>query len=146
MELRGFEPRTPCLQSRCSSQLSYSPFQNIKTACGLGRGEAPLRQRHAGPSHGTLHPAQKQFHSTLSANSSQLSPVGLGGVEPPTSRLSGVRSNHLSYKPIFMGHRSGDPRLAPSRSQAHRPGPERPQTQIISRSLASPIFRKVDSP
>ena len=25
--------------------------------------------------------------------------MGLGGVEPPTSRLSGVRSNHLSYKP-----------------------------------------------
>ena len=25
VELRGFEPRTPCLQSRCSSQLSYSP-------------------------------------------------------------------------------------------------------------------------
>ena len=26
--------------------------------------------------------------------------VGLGGLEPPTSRLSGVRSNHLSYSPI----------------------------------------------
>ena len=26
--------------------------------------------------------------------------VGLGGVEPPTSRLSGVRSNHLSYSPM----------------------------------------------
>ena len=26
--------------------------------------------------------------------------VGLGGLEPPTSRLSGVRSNRLSYKPI----------------------------------------------
>ena len=25
--------------------------------------------------------------------------VGRGGVEPPTSRLSGVRSNHLSYRP-----------------------------------------------
>ena len=25
--------------------------------------------------------------------------VGLRGLEPPTSRLSGVRSNHLSYKP-----------------------------------------------
>ena len=25
VELRGLEPRTPCLQSRCSSQLSYSP-------------------------------------------------------------------------------------------------------------------------
>jgi hypothetical protein len=27
--------------------------------------------------------------------------VGPGGVEPPTSRLSGVRSNHLSYEPIL---------------------------------------------
>ena len=25
--------------------------------------------------------------------------VGLGGFEPPTSPLSGVRSNHLSYRP-----------------------------------------------
>ena len=33
----------------------------------------------------------------ISSNMSQL--VGLGGLEPPTSRLSGVRSNHLSYAP-----------------------------------------------
>ena len=26
--------------------------------------------------------------------------VGLSGLEPPTSRLSGVRSNQLSYKPL----------------------------------------------
>ena len=25
--------------------------------------------------------------------------VGLDGLEPSTSRLSGVRSNHLSYRP-----------------------------------------------
>jgi hypothetical protein len=25
--------------------------------------------------------------------------VGLGGLEPPTSPLSGARSNHLSYRP-----------------------------------------------
>ena len=29
--------------------------------------------------------------------------VGLGGLEPPTSPLSGVRSNHLSYRPEFFG-------------------------------------------
>ena len=28
-------------------------------------------------------------------------PMGLSGLEPPTSRLSGVRSNRLSYKPFF---------------------------------------------
>ena len=28
--------------------------------------------------------------------------VGLGGLEPPTSRLSGVRSNRLSYEPMFF--------------------------------------------
>ena len=29
--------------------------------------------------------------------------VGLGGLEPPASPLSGVRSNHLSYRPIKLG-------------------------------------------
>jgi hypothetical protein len=29
--------------------------------------------------------------------------VGLGGVEPPTSRLSGVRSSRLSYRPVSRG-------------------------------------------
>ena len=27
--------------------------------------------------------------------------MGLSGLEPPTSRLSGVRSNRLSYRPIY---------------------------------------------
>ena len=35
----------------------------------------------------------------ISSNMSQL--VGLGGLEPPTSRLSGVRSNQLSYRPVM---------------------------------------------
>ena len=29
--------------------------------------------------------------------------VGLSGLEPPTSCLSGMRSNHLSYRPIYGG-------------------------------------------
>ena len=28
--------------------------------------------------------------------------LGLSGLEPPTSRLSGVRSNRLSYKPLIL--------------------------------------------
>ena len=31
--------------------------------------------------------------------------VGLGGLEPPASPLSGVRSNHLSYRPVPHGKR-----------------------------------------
>ena len=30
--------------------------------------------------------------------------MGLSGLEPPTSRLSGVRSNRLSYKPFLIWH------------------------------------------
>ena len=36
-------------------------------------------------------------------------PVGLSGLEPPTSRLSGVRSNLLSYKPIPQFPAVGSP-------------------------------------
>ena len=38
----------------------------------------------------------------LSYTPSLLKVVGLGGLGPPTSRLSGVRSNHLSYKPFAV--------------------------------------------
>jgi hypothetical protein len=44
--------------------------------------------------------------------------VGLGGLEPPASPLSGVRSNHLSYRPIASPpggasrDRTDDPLLA----------------------------------
>ena len=33
--------------------------------------------------------------------------VGLGGLEPPASPLSGARSNHLSYRPGARDNQSG---------------------------------------
>jgi hypothetical protein len=41
--------------------------------------------------------------------------VGLGGLEPPTSPLSGVRSNHLSYRPVnFAIHARSRFRFGPA--------------------------------
>ena len=41
----------------------------------------------------------KQVLSQLSYGPVRLDMVGLGGFEPPTSPLSGVRSDQLSYRP-----------------------------------------------
>ena len=38
--------------------------------------------------------------------------VGSSGLEPPTSRLSGVRSNRLSYEPISISEGNAYYRLA----------------------------------
>ena len=54
--------------------------------------------------------------------------VGSSGLEPPTSRLSGVRSNHLSYEPLFGGDervRTDDPLLA---------------KQVLSQLSYTPVF------
>ncbi len=51
-----------------------------------------------------FHASDKAFRKSFWGSSPNCSTfshemVGLRGLEPPTSRLSGVRSNHLSYKP-----------------------------------------------
>jgi hypothetical protein len=43
--------------------------------------------------------------------------VGLGGLEPPTSPLSGARSNHLSYRPKRLAVASA---MSPSRQIPRR--------------------------
>ena len=58
------------------SQLSYSPFSSV--------GQSTDRSGHPGSSR---HCRQM---------------VGLGRFELPTSRLSGVRSNQLSYRPVLV--------------------------------------------
>ena len=47
--------------------------------------------------------------------------MGLGGLEPPTSRLSGVRSNQLSYGPTGRASVGGS---------ARRPGHSLPQPEL----------------
>ena len=46
--------------------------------------------------------------------------VGLSGLEPLTSRLSGVRSNHLSYRP------EGNNRVDSARQRVDSVGDDRP--------------------
>ena len=45
--------------------------------------------------------------------------VGSSGLEPPTSRLSGARSNRLSYEPIYILAATYFPR--PSPAKYHQP-------------------------
>ena len=46
--------------------------------------------------------------------------VGLGGLEPPTSSLSGKRSNRLSYRPANIAHGAPGPGLQIHRRRDHR--------------------------
>src|SRR5690606_19104409 len=61
--------------------------------------------------------------------------VGLGRLELPTSRLSGVRSNHLSYRPKFRGQwrTIGEPQ----RAQLVRIGKRRRVARPSSRPMIS---------
>jgi hypothetical protein len=52
--------------------------------------------------------------------------VGLGRFELPTSRLSGVRSNHLSYRP--------DPRASNAPPEGKGPGCTRHQAIPVTRA------------
>ena len=55
--------------------------------------------------------------------------VGRGGLEPPTSRLSGVRSNHLSYRPRWALPRKARGASAPAASgRAEHPSACPPKT------------------
>ena len=71
------------------SQLSYSPERASK----------PRSRRLEAPEHGKSRGRVSQ-QSTLR--------VGQGRLELPTSRLSGVRSNHLSYWPGGRGETSSE--------------------------------------
>ena len=72
--------------------------------------------------------------------------MGSSGLEPPTSRLSGVRSNHLSYEPIVF--RSAAVLVLPlplgGDEEVRTPDPLRAK-QVLSQLSYTPISEVVDS-
>ena len=81
METESFELLAPCLQSKRPTNRTVSHNREIWVF--------PLSRRSL-----CIFYIHSPSHTNVWA-------VGLSGLEPPTSRLSGVRSNQLSYKPIL---------------------------------------------
>ena len=103
-------PQTPnALSSFTLSKISFSspvktepknlnhPSKNTKAPSAYSLAEQSA-QRWWAPK-GDIRPAPAAPDPKVRGPPSAPLMVGRGGLEPPTSRLSGVRSNHLSYRP-----------------------------------------------
>ena len=63
--------------------------------------------------------------------------MGSSGLEPPTSRLSGVRSNLLSYEPVLFGGGSLAPFGGDERNRTDDPLLAK---QVLSQLSYTPVF------
>ena len=86
--------RDPLLARQVLSLLSYAPMSGYALVSIIHSEESVIFLKL----YLCLALLSVLYTMCISSNMSQL--VGLGGLEPPTSRLSGVRSNQLSYRPI----------------------------------------------
>ena len=86
----------PLLARQVLSQLSYAPMSGYALVSIIHSEESVIFLKL----YLYLALLSVLYTMCISSNMSQL--VGLGGLEPPTSRLSGVRSNQLSYRPISV--------------------------------------------
>ena len=102
-------PRLPRSFLRASLLTAFSPLLPFR---GLSS-NVPIALKRVLPGAAVVGSMCPRVHLSLSAPASSRFPsypvsfpfgklVGSSGLEPPTSRLSGVRSNHLSYEPIFQ--------------------------------------------
>ncbi len=82
----------PLLAKQVLSQLSYGPVDSTLEP-RPGSTVDPFFLRQGAAARGGRQPI------SAVATQHQEKVVGLGGLEPPASPLSGVRSNHLSYRP-----------------------------------------------
>ena len=102
---RAFCKCTPCPVTESASKLAFVPSPWAALSKRF-RGDNEIRTRDL--------LLARQALSQLSYTPK----LGLSGLEPPTSRLSGVRSNRLSYKPIILASTYSP---VPSPVKYHRP-------------------------
>ena len=120
MEINGIEPLTPCLQGRCSPSWAIPPnmylllylfYLALLRICVIkafmARYKTYIIRRilaHFITNIKTAVINPPRLNAvTLILSRKGSGKVGPSGLEPPTSRLSGVRSNQLSYGPVVSG-------------------------------------------
>ena len=124
VEARGFEPLTSGLQSPRSAKLSYAPSR-----AGI---EGWLRGRDLNPRPLGYEPNELPDCSTPRHGLTCKTLVGLGRVELPTSRLSGVRSNQLSYRPVSLPRAVFGRKKEPHFRSAHPFAADAPEGRVAS--------------
>src|SRR4029453_13806630 len=82
-----------CLMPQVGFCLTAGPLPDRREGNGSGRGQKQLLQ----------HAEQLPGPSKGRGGGGPGTRVGLGGLEPPASSLSGMRSNRLSYRPVNLG-------------------------------------------
>jgi hypothetical protein len=131
--------------------MSWNPHSPSPARCARGRGNAKLfplfwTARRIGINHAAQPnggagrdrtddlklaklPLSQLSYGPISVARGLMGMVGLGGLEPPTSRLSSARSNQLSYKPKLL--RGAD------FAQVRRSSREERETKTASRPACS---------
>src|SRR5699024_2312048 len=105
VEPTGLEPVTPCLQSRCATNCAMAPGVEQSVYSGSGSVtwcQVPRTAWSAATFRQTNTPAAttaRRATTCFTTSSLRSGDVGLAGLEPATSSLSGKRSNRLSYRP-----------------------------------------------
>ena len=103
----GLSPRLPSASPKCirtpnhQKQIAYTRFRSYKRA-QLSRLSFSF-EKVVGSSLESRNAlfAYTSYKRAFRASRLRSPLVGSSGLEPPTSRLSGARSNHLSYEPIW---------------------------------------------
>lgn len=111
VELRGLEPLTPCLQSRCATNCAIAPsgwcriystgsVMGCHSSSAVDRSRMVCQIKTAPAAQAATTEARTRNFFISPPVTSVSATVGLAGLEPATSVLSGLRSNQLSYRPV----------------------------------------------